>query len=246
MAVKFGQDDVVRLDVPMDDPLGMRFLKRTAHVDADVKSPLQLQAPAIPERIAQQLARGYFHGEVQVAFPGQTKVVDHGRVAALQYAGRLGLQHKPFDPALVLDECLVQNLQRYFPVNRHLARAVDRAHPTFAKQVQDLVLAVEHSAHKALVRVEHFDQGFAVIGALQLLSLEALKADRTVMCSFRTQPQLLSISDKVQLDAPILRTADFVHIIGNRPCLSIAGVLQPRLVHALSDQVVEHRQRAAL
>ncbi len=161
--------DVVRLEVPVNDALEVRVLHGVAHLDEEFQT--LMGAEALGLRVVQQRpALDELHGEVGLrALP----VVERARVVHL---GDVGVPQTAQDLRLVLeatqrrarDEAATQDLQRHQPVRVILHRLVDRAHPARADDPAKLVAADRSARHVTVgdLLVVHDNGGGALLEQL--------------------------------------------------------------------------------
>jgi hypothetical protein len=132
-----GEEDVVRLHVPVDDPTGVGGGEATGHLGC----PFQRGAegrPATGEAVAQRLSLEQLGDEV-----GRTlvlaEVVDRDEVGMVQRARKARLLLEAAHQLGVAREHLVDHLERDLPAEPAVACPVDLRHPAGAQGRQHLV-----------------------------------------------------------------------------------------------------------
>lgn len=129
--------DVPRLDVPVDDPLGVDVLQGVRHPGQDGRRLPKGEAPFLNE-LVQPLPVQKLHGDVVDALH-LAVVVDLDDVGVVHAGKDLGLPveaaHKPGVP----EEALLGNLQGHQAARLPVLGLVDGGHPPEAHLLQDLV-----------------------------------------------------------------------------------------------------------
>ena len=144
-------EDVVRLEIPVENPLAVGFAQRLAGVPHDQGHPLGGQGRLILDHSGQGPAVEQLHGEVEQPFLSNAEIIEGDDVRAAQAAHRLGLHQETLDRSFVLHQFAPQHFQGYGPVDNGLPRPVDNSHPALSKGPQDLVPVVEDLPCQVLV-----------------------------------------------------------------------------------------------
>ena len=130
-------DHVLRLQVAVDDALGVRGGERVRHLGADRQQPLDRQA-ARREQAAQALPVDELHHDVVIR-RRRPELVDRHDVRVVERGGRLRLELEPRHEARVAGPGLGQRLERDLPLQPRVARAIDLAHAPGPEGLKDLV-----------------------------------------------------------------------------------------------------------
>nr|WP_268267534.1 hypothetical protein [Streptomyces kaniharaensis] len=144
-----GDQHVLRLDVPVDQPGPVRGAERGEDRLQDVQGGPDRQRTAVAQQLAQGAAGHVLHGEENVPAVGAlVEDVDHVRVG--EPGDRLGLADEPGGEALVPGEVGVHHLEREHAVEAGVGAPVDRGHPTGRDALVDPVPAVEQGTDQRI------------------------------------------------------------------------------------------------
>ena len=153
-----GDEDVGRLDVPVNDPFGVRGLQTVGHLERhreDLVHPQPLPEDALLQRLAlEQLHRN------EVLPLMLVDVVDGADVRMIQGGGRLGLPLESLQRMAVLGQLFGQELQGDGALEPGVLGLVDDTHAAAAELLQDPV-----------VRYGLADAGAAAFGSESTLPL---------------------------------------------------------------------------
>ena len=108
------QHDIGRLDVPVDNPLAVRFVQRVGHLDANVRISASFDGTLADPRL-QRLPLHLFHGNVVLPF-GFSDFIDGGNVGVIQAGSGLGLPDEATQPVRIAGHFRGKHLQRHRPV----------------------------------------------------------------------------------------------------------------------------------
>ena len=132
-----GHEEVVRLEVPVDDPLLVGSAEALGHLHSDVHGLPHGQG-AIPEPVPQRSTLEVLHDGVRdVALPAE--IVERKDVRVGERGNRLGLALEPGESVRVFRELLRQDLHRHFSAEARVLRPVHLAHAACAEGREDLV-----------------------------------------------------------------------------------------------------------
>ncbi len=139
-----GDEDVLGLDVPVDDPHAVRVVQDVAHLGADPTDLLLLQRARPPEERLEVLALHVLHDdEVHVAVA--SVVVDLDHVGVGQPREGLGFPLESGHELGVVGVLLPQDLDGDRPTVREATAPVHERHPALAQRGEDLVLPFQHA-----------------------------------------------------------------------------------------------------
>ena len=137
--IGLGDDDVVRLDIAMQQPLGMCGIQRGADLTDDGHRPRRFHRP-VRDHLVEGLPVHEPHVDVEPAVD-LPPVVDGNDVRFLENGRRMGLTLKPLPKRVVVGERVGEDLERDSPVLVGVVRLVHLTHPALAEQADDVVLA---------------------------------------------------------------------------------------------------------
>ena len=142
-----GQQHVLRLDVAVDHPLGVRVGERPAHLHADAHRLLGGQRALAAHEALQVLAVHQLHHEVgAVGVLAAVEQAHQVRVGEARH--QHGLPAEALGVLLVGDQAGVQPLDRHGPPQHGVRRPPHRGHPSTADQlVQPVALPLDRSCH---------------------------------------------------------------------------------------------------
>ncbi len=129
--------DVARLDVPVDDALGVDVLEGVGHPGQDGGGLLDVEPPFLNE-LVQTLPLQELHGD-EVHPVHLAVVVDLDDVGVVHLGQDLGLPVEAAHEAGIAQEALLGHLQGHQAARLLVLSLVDRGHPPHAHLLQDLV-----------------------------------------------------------------------------------------------------------
>ncbi len=139
LQLTLGRDENIRrLDVPMDDVAPVCVCQAFAHVDHDLQFAVVRQ-PAAANRPTQIGAVQVLHHDVRTAV-GFADVVDRDQVVVRQTAGCLCLAEKPRACFLIGHEICGDRLDGDAAADDRIDRLVHAAHAALPEHADDLIL----------------------------------------------------------------------------------------------------------
>ena len=139
----FGIDeDVVRLDVAMHDPVPVREAQRRENLARVLDRDGDRRRPALDDQLLQRPPVEVLHRDVVGAL-GLTAVVDRDDVRMRERGGVLRLTAKALHELLVARVPVVQDLDRDPAAELLVLREIDVRHPAGAELAHDLIPTVE-------------------------------------------------------------------------------------------------------
>ena len=135
--VAVGEQDVLRLDVAVDDPLAVRVPQRLRHLAHQAHGVHGGERAVAAEAVAQTLALHVGHREPEHAV-GVARVVHREYVGVLQAGGEADLATESLRSHRVR-ELRVEHLEGDGPVVSEIAGQVDRSHPAAAELAAECV-----------------------------------------------------------------------------------------------------------
>ncbi len=120
-----GEEDVLRLEIAVDDPLEVRLLEGAAALDEDGHRALGRERALLADHLVQVLALQVLHDDVERSVVELAEEEHLDGVGVLQVAHRAGLAAEAGDQVLAVGELGVEDLDRHHPVHRRLGRLVD-------------------------------------------------------------------------------------------------------------------------
>ena len=140
-----GDENVARLDVTVDDPLGVGVVQALEDLGDNGDRDRERQHLGLGDEVLERLAVHELHRDkVDLALGPEVDHVDD--VLVLQAGRALGLPLEAEDEFLILGQVGVQLLDRHHPVERGLDRLVERSHPAPPDHVLDLKVS-DYSCH---------------------------------------------------------------------------------------------------
>jgi len=131
------EEDVLRLDVPMDDAVLVGVVQRAGGLPADLEGHIHGKLPLAANPVAEALALDEGHGEPQPA--GDLARVQHGEdVRVLQPGGEADLALESLRPQR-RGQLGVEHLERHRPVVPKVLGQVNDGHAPAAELALDLV-----------------------------------------------------------------------------------------------------------
>jgi hypothetical protein len=143
------EEHVVRLEVPMDDPRGVRLRQALEDLGDDVHRVGERDAPRTAEALPEVLAAKELHHEVRAAVL-RAGVEHRDDVRTLDGAHRPRLAREAADHLLVGGELGIDELDRDALAEAEVLRLVHRAHAAVADEPPDHVPAGERLADQRL------------------------------------------------------------------------------------------------
>jgi hypothetical protein len=135
-------EDVVRLDVPVDDPVPVRKPERLEHLVRVGKRGRDRERPTRHDQLLEAAPLDDLHRDVVGAFR-LAAVVHRDDVRMRERRGRLGLAPEALDEEIVVRVTLVQNLDRDPAAEILVLGEVDVRHAARPELADDAVAAVE-------------------------------------------------------------------------------------------------------
>ena len=134
-----GEEDVVRLDVPMDDGLFMRILKGQGHGFHDSQCLVQWQLLLALQALLQASAIDEFHGEelASLVFAVLEDLDDIGMTQRLCVPC---LTHETFEVRRVFGELFGEDLDGHFEFGLAHLCFIDGAHPALSKLAEERII----------------------------------------------------------------------------------------------------------
>ena len=151
------EQDVLRLDVAVDDPLEVRPFERAGHLDADAHRRVDGELPFAPDPVAQRLAAHVRHHVVQQ--PARVARVVEGedvRVRELRRDRDLALEALRTDRLRHVRE---QHLERDTPIVLPVAGQKDHGHPAASELPLDRVSVRQRRSQSAELLLLHDSRG---------------------------------------------------------------------------------------
>ena len=134
------QQDIRRLDVAMDQSLGMRRGQPQRGLHADAKDFLVAQRAIVVDSILKRAAGDTGHHQVRETASGVgVDRVDGYDVVVNDRRGGLGLAKEPPSGGAAGGHLRGQHLNRHDPVQRRVERFEDDAHAAFTENADDLI-----------------------------------------------------------------------------------------------------------
>ena len=133
------QHDVVRLDVPMDDPVLVRVVKRVRGLRQELPDLGRRQRTPLFDDVRERLAAEQLHHEVDDAVR-PPDAIDGDDVGMLELCGGAGFALEALDEILVERQRERKDLDRYFSVELLVAGLEDDGHSPAAQLLEQLPL----------------------------------------------------------------------------------------------------------
>ena len=144
------EHEVARLDVAVDDPLGMRGLQPAGRLDQAVDRLVDRHRPALADDAVEVASLDVFHDQEMDAAV-LVGVLRGDEVGVLEPAGGLDLAAEPHHAPAVARERRREDLQGADPPQPAMPRLEDHAHAALAELVEDEVVADQQAAALLLV-----------------------------------------------------------------------------------------------
>jgi len=139
-----GDHQVVRLEVPVENPSRVRLFERVAGLKNEVCGTAAVQRTVLLEGLCERPSLDQVHRVVDQPVPRHTEIVERDRVGVPESRDGSGLDQEAFDSAVVLRHFTPQYFQRHHSVDVVLLRLVDRPHSALSQPGQNRVPVVEH------------------------------------------------------------------------------------------------------
>ena len=178
LAPLLDEEDVVRLDVPMEDPLLMRLFQRFETLEKDADCPCDGHRSVLPERAGKGTAVEELHRVIKEVSRCRTEVVQHDGMGILQRGHGLGFDQEALDRSLVAGHFAAQNLERHDSADQGLLRTIDDPHSALADSLSNHVAVVDGAAGQ--VFFGRIDERASVDGA-------DFRSAGILLIAFRTQ-----------------------------------------------------------
>ena len=133
-----GDKKIRRLDVAMDDALGMRRIQRIGNLDGQRQQRVQLHGTP-GDRVLQGHAVEILHGDKRLAVL-LANVVNGADVGMVQRRSRLRLALKPAERLRILGHFIGQKLQCHEAVQPGVFGFINHTHPAAAEPVHNAVM----------------------------------------------------------------------------------------------------------
>ena len=134
----FGDKNIRRLDIAMDDALSMSGVERISDFDADVEQDLDVDGAAHDEML-EGLAVEKLHGNK--GFAGfVTNVVDGANVGVIEGRGSFGFTTETFESLAVSGEIVGEEFECDETVEAGVLSFIDHTHAATAELLQDTVV----------------------------------------------------------------------------------------------------------
>ena len=143
--VSFGQQDVLRLDIPVGQPGGVRGAEAAQHALHDVQGLAGAEAALLVQQVAQRAAGYILHGQVERA-PVGALVVHADHVGVRKAGHRAGLAHEAADEILVVGQFRMHDLERHGAVQPGIGAQIDGGHPARGNKGLNPVPAIQEPA----------------------------------------------------------------------------------------------------
>ncbi len=143
------EEDVVRLDIPVDDPSGVGDLQTLGHAQSHFEDLVQSQRFA-KDALLERLAFEKLHGDEAspVLF---VDVVDGANIRVIQGRSRLGFPLQTLQSLMVPGQLIRQKLQGDRALEPGVLRLEDHAHASAAELLQNSVVRRFFPCHGLLV-----------------------------------------------------------------------------------------------
>ena len=168
-----GEEDVGRLDVAVEDALGMRRVEGIGHLHADVEQRAEVDG-ATGEAQVEWLAVEQLHGEIALAVL-LVEAVDGADVGVVQGRRRASLAPEPFDGFGARGASGREYLDGHLAAELEVLRPIDHTHPAGAELIEDAVVpegltdeGTRHDLRALIVSGSCLDREGASRGSLNL------------------------------------------------------------------------------
>jgi hypothetical protein len=133
----FGDEDIARLDVAVDDALRVGCIQRVGNLDRQTKQDFDLDRSS-GDAMFQGHAIEKFHGDERIAGLF-TDVMDGADIGMVERAGGLSLALEAVQGLGIASDLIGKKLQSDEPVQACVFRFVDDAHPPAAEPFDNAV-----------------------------------------------------------------------------------------------------------
>ena len=154
LAAPLDEHDVARLEVAVDDALGVGLVERGHDLRHDSHDARERQREVVAKDLREIAAREQLHGDVERAVGVLARVDDLDRVRVVQFRGALRLALEAPHELLVVHEVGVQHLHGDGLAERELLALVHVAHRPLADQLLDAEVARDDATGE---RVQAFE-----------------------------------------------------------------------------------------
>ena len=144
--VAVGDKNVGRLDVAVNDALGVRRLERVRDLDGQLDKHIHLQG-VLADALLESLPLQQFHGD-EIAAVGLPDLIDGADVRVIQGRGGPGLALEALQRRRVFFQLSGQELQSDVPAEVEVFSFVHHTHAAAAKLVQDAVVGNGFAGHQ--------------------------------------------------------------------------------------------------
>ena len=149
-----GDEDVVRLDVAMDDPVAVREAEGLEELLGVPDRGVHRERAVGHDQLLEAAALDHLHRDV-VRPLGLAAVVDGDDVRVREAGGRLRLAAEALDEEVVAGVALVEDLDRDAAPELLVLGEVDVGHPAGAELAQDPVATVEERVDQGVREARH-------------------------------------------------------------------------------------------
>ena len=137
------QHDVLGLDVPVDDALGMGMLQGTQNLGGEMDGFLPCQgSAALLEVFLQRDAVDIFHDDI-LHLVRDRDVVHLDNVGMVKDRDRFGLIFEASDQLFIIEKFLFQHLDRHRVAGLGILATIDVCHTAHTDQALDQIAAVQ-------------------------------------------------------------------------------------------------------
>jgi len=143
-----GDEDVGRLDVTVDDPLGVGGVERVGDLDPQSEENVQLQRSG-PDAVLQRLAVHVLHREERLPLV-RANLINSADVRMVEGGGGLRLTLKSLQGLRVLGEGFREELEGDEPAEALVLGLVHDAHASAAQLLEDAIVRYRLADHGAL------------------------------------------------------------------------------------------------
>jgi hypothetical protein len=143
-----GDEDIGRLDVTVEDPLGVRGAERVGDLHRQFQQPLVVKRLAF-NRVLQRLALHHLHGDEGPAAV-LADLVNRADVGMVQRRGGARLAAKAFQRVLVFLQVFGQELEGNVAAEGEVLALVNHTHASAAQLAQHAVMGNGFAYHNHL------------------------------------------------------------------------------------------------
>jgi hypothetical protein len=146
------QEHVPRLEIAMDDPLGVRHRQGRCELLHDLRGRARLQPSDALETLLEVLAVQVLHHQVRLARRRRAEVQHLDDVRVGELGRHLHLAAEARQRLRMGGQLLRHHLDRHALARPDLGGFVDRAHPADPDRAHDLVALAQHGADRQIHR----------------------------------------------------------------------------------------------